>query len=383
VSGSAFANFGWVLARGPNFADPPDGGTVQVFVDGAVVGAPAGWSNRADLTGLFPSVSYPGVSTALAVFGLDTTTLTNGVHTIFWIATGTGTSGTSGIGSRFITVSNGSDVAGLSSSAAASKTATVIAAAPTTHTASLDAEVASLPADLSAVQGRRGYDLDSALQTYTPSSGRIDVRSEELDRIEPHLSGTEGHQYTGYLRTPGGLRPLPIGSSLDASTGTFTWTPGVGFYGSYDLTFVRWSDGRAVARQDVRVTLNAKGSNRVGPQTIVDTPGENTLVGMPFYVGGWAADLNSSVDSGVNTVHVWAYPVDASGTRRDPIFLGPAAYGGARPDVAAVYGARFGDTGYGLIVSTLPPGTYDIAVFAYSTVLNTFTPAKVVRVTVR
>ena len=93
--------------------------------------------------------------------------------------------------------------------------------------------------------------------------------------------------------------------------------------------------------------------------------------------------MHSTVDSGVSTVHVWAYPVDASGARLDPIFLGPATYGGARPDVAAVYGARFGDSGYGLIVRTLPPGTYDLAVFAYSSVLNTFTPAKVVRVTVR
>jgi hypothetical protein len=51
--------------------------------------------------------------------------------------------------------------------------------------------------------------------------------------------------------------------------------------------------------------------------------------------------------------------------------------------VAAEYGARFGDVGYGLVVSTLPPGTYDVAVFVYSTVLNTFTAAKVVRITVR
>ena len=55
----------------------------------------------------------------------------------------------------------------------------------------------------------------------------------------------------------------------------------------------------------------------------------------------------------------------------------------ARPDVAAVYGERFKESGYGMIVQTLAPGTYDIAVFAYSTVSNGFAPAKVVRVTVR
>jgi hypothetical protein len=159
--------------------------------------------------------------------------------------------------------------------------------------------------------------------------------------------------------------------------------PGVGFFGAYDFVFVRWNDGVATARQDVRITLNARGSNRVGPQTIIDVPSASASVGRAFYVGGWAADLDSTVDSGVNTVHVWAYPIDASGHGGNPIFIGPATYGGARPDVAAVYGDRFANSGYGVIANTLPPGTYDIAVFAYSTVVNNFTPAKVVRVVVR
>jgi hypothetical protein len=161
--------------------------------------------------------------------------------------------------------------------------------------------------------------------------------------------------------------------------------PGVGFYGTYDLTFVRWSGGRAVARQDVRITLNAKGSNRVGPQTSIDVPvmGRVFRSGEAFYVGGWAADLDATFGTGVDTVHVWAYPIAASGTALDPIFLGPAIYGGPRPDVGAVYGERFGGSGYGLIVNGLPPGTYDVAVFAFSNVVNSFTPAKVVRVVVK
>jgi hypothetical protein len=105
--------------------------------------------------------------------------------------------------------------------------------------------------------------------------------------------------------------------------------------------------------------------------------------GAAFYIGGWAADLDATLGTGVDTVHVWAYPIDASGKALDPIFLGPAIYGGARPDVGAVYGDRFTGSGYGLIVNGLPPGTYDVAVFAFSTVLNSFTPAKVIRVTVR
>jgi hypothetical protein len=57
-------------------------------------------------------------------------------------------------------------------------------------------------------------------------------------------------------------------------------------------------------------------------------------------LAGWAADLDSTVDGGVDTVHVWAYPVNEAGQHEDPIFLGPAIFGTARPDVAAVYVVR-------------------------------------------
>jgi hypothetical protein len=394
VTRGMVGNTGWVLAPGPNSADPPDGGTVNVFVDGTNVGSPSLWNARPDLTALFPMGQYPGIAQALGIFPLDTTTLTNGVHTIFWLATGTGPSGTQGIGSRFFSVSNGAQFVTPAAATAPSPAATVIAARSTLDIPSaaasrivssekLASEIAAVPLDRSTVQGRRGFDFELPLQGYPSSAGAIDVQAEELDRVELHLGTAGQHQYTGYLQTAGGLNPLPVGSSLDAATGTFTWMPGVGFYGTYHLTFVRWSGATAVARRDVRITLNAKGSNRIGPQTIIDAPRPGANVGSPFVVGGWAADLNSTIDRGVNTVHVWAYPIDAHGNRLEPIFVGPAIYGGARPDVAAIYGDRFEDSGYGIIVSGLAPGTYDVAVFAFSTVVNNFTPATVVRITVR
>jgi hypothetical protein len=122
---------------------------------------------------------------------------------------------------------------------------------------------------------------------------------------------------------------------------------------------------------------------------VIDAPAARASDGTPivvskdgFAVTGWAADFSSTIDSGVDVVHVWAYRVDGVGAT-DPIFVGPALVNGSRPDVGALYGARFSNTGYGLVVNTLPPGTYDIAVFAYSTVTQTFAPAQVVRVIVR
>ena len=393
VSG-VFANAGWVLTQSPKDV-PADSSTISVAIDGVNIGHTGTRIARSDITGLF-SGSYDTTHAAGGKI-IDTTTFANGVHTIFWFVSDTGGQ-SDGIGSRFFTISNGSLFADPEpATLAASGRRSIVIEAPSMldvpHAASarlasagmLESEVDAAPTIPSAIEGRRGFDLEGPLQTYEWSSGRIDVQAEELDRVELHLSGSFGHHYTGYLHTPAGLRPLPVGSSLDAATGEFTWTPGVGFYGPYDLTFVDWSGDQAKSRQDVRITLNAKGSNRAGPQTIVDVPGAGSVfrTGESFYVGGWAADLDSTVGPGVDTVHVWAYPIDASGKRLDPIFIGPAIYGGARPDVAAVYGGRFANSGYGIIVNSLPPGTYDIAVFAFSTVVNNFTPAKVVRLTVR
>ena len=65
------------------------------------------------------------------------------------------------------------------------------------------------------------------------------------------------------------------------------------------------------------------------------------------------------------------------------MFLGATAYGGARPDVAAVHGDQFEESGFGLVVQGLSPGHDNLAVFAWSIEQAGFAPAKVVRVTVR
>jgi hypothetical protein len=419
VSGTV-TNFGWVLSPNPRRADPPGGGTVRVVIDGVFISAvPSGWTSRSDLTALFPAAQYPGIVNALGVAAFDSTALANGVHTISWVVTDN-LGSASGIGSRYLTVSNGSLMLDPTQGSMTTTASMVIggrrslgmpgAAARIDSAAAVASAVDAAPGDVAAIHGRRGFNLDTPLQAYDFRGGRATVEAEELDRLELHLEGLEGSKrveraVTGYLRVGDSLTPLPIGSALNASTGVFTWMPGVGFAGTYDLAFVRWSGGHAVARQDVRVVLNAKGSNRVGPQTVIDLPlpsdqppprlrrsaeasakaegGSDTTSSSTIVVAGWAADLDSTVDTGVDAVHVWAYPVNAVGQHDNPIWVGAATYGGARPDVAAVYGDRFLNTGYGMTVRGLAPGTYDLAVFAYSTVTGQFVPAKTVKVTVR
>src|SRR5688500_12124522 len=73
VSGNT-TNFGWVLSRGAGiFANPAQGGTVRIAIDGALIATvPGGWTSRPDLTALFPAAEYPGIPNALGVASLNT-----------------------------------------------------------------------------------------------------------------------------------------------------------------------------------------------------------------------------------------------------------------------------------------------------------------------
>ena len=259
--------------------------------------------------------------------------------------------------------------------------------------------VSDVPLDRSPIRSRRGYDPDASWRVVVGATGSATLQSEELDRIEvrlkPDTTGVSGEIYSGYLRAGRGLDPLPIGSHLDPVTGVFTWQPGAGFVHAYDLVFVRWVEGRALTRQEVRIVLNPKFSGHTGPQVRIDSPAPQADVVQPFGLAGWAIDPDSDIGTGVDAVHVWAYPLSGCGPRETgapssaaeracaPVFLGAAAYGNERPDVAAISGDGFRDSGYRLTVDGLAPGRYDLAVFAWSLAQNRFVPAKVVRVNVQ
>ena len=118
----------------------------------------------------------------------------------------------------------------------------------------------------------------------------------------------------------------------------------------------------------------------------IDVPAANGVVDAPvFGVMGWAIDRSAQTGTGVDTLHVYAFPDPGSG--KPPMFLGIATVGVARPDVAAIYGSQFEDGGYWLLVDRaaagMAPGVYDIVVWTHSSVCNAFTAVQVVRVTLR
>jgi hypothetical protein len=96
-------------------------------------------------------------------------------------------------------------------------------------------------------------------------------------------------------------------------------------------------------------------------------------------ISGWALDRAVASGTGIDALHVWAYPVGGSA----PIFVGVAAYGGYRPDVGAIFGRQFDNTGFTLSGITLSPGRYDLAVFPHSTGTGRFSTPALRRVTVR
>ena len=363
VSGSAVLNFGWALTQNPKYI-PTDGSTLTAYIDGVPVGHPTYNNYRSEIATLFPGLANS--NGAVGFLSINTLSLSNGLHTIVWTATDSD-GNTEGLGSRYFTVSNASAVT--RSAAAATAAAPAITAAT----------LAALPVDTSGVTGRRSWDPDRPWREYPANDdGIVVMRGEELDRLELQLADPGSGRYTGSLRIGDRLAPLPVGAQIDGA-GHFTWAPGVGFVGSYDLVFVRWSGAQPVARTEVRVILQPKQLGEVGPRVLIDTPVALAEVDAGFTIEGWAADLESGAGSGITTVHVWAYPVD----RGAPVFLGVAANGLPRPDVAAAFGDQFESAGYRLEVHGLAPGRYDLAVFGWSEVRAGFAPAAVVRVTVR
>src|SRR5262249_28572623 len=118
------------------------------------------------------------------------------------------------------------------------------------------------------------------------------------------------------------------------------------------------------------------------PVVSIDLPGANSIVSASgIYVAGWAVDLSSTSGPGVDTLHAWAFPVDApGGTVR---FAGVANYGGARADIASIFGSQFLHSGYDLTITNLTPGTWDIGLYLHSAVSGSFNAVRTVRVIVQ
>ena len=102
----------------------------------------------------------------------------------------------------------------------------------------------------------------------------------------------------------------------------------------------------------------------------IDTQG--SVQTQPFTLAGWAVDYTAQSGPGVNAVHVYAFPADASGNIIGAPTFGAATYGFHRGDVATAFGnPGFANSGFALRVRGLTPGNYQLVVYARSSVTKT------------
>jgi len=224
ASGSAFRNWGWVLTPQPNQI-PTDGSTIDVWVDGVILGHPTYNIYRPDVATLFPG--YANSNGAAGYFYLDTTKCADGVHTIQWTAADNA-GNIDGIGSRYFTTLN-------------------------YEPGSITATASSLPGLVRHNDQKpdRTRHTIQELALMPGEKGMNELIIKELDHVEIKLGENHG-EIMGYLLSSDELKKLPIGSTLDAKTGTFYWSPGPGFLGRYSLVFVLTDpDGRSYKKSIV------------------------------------------------------------------------------------------------------------------------------------
>jgi len=246
ASVNPFVNFGWVLTPQPKTVQKT-GIKIHVYVDGIELGNLAVPPNiydqfRADVSGLFPGLNNS--NGPVGAFYVDTMMFANGTHTIYWTAEDDA-GAADGIGSRYFNIFNGG-----------AAPPGIARAVPAEKTASLETAM-NVPASYETRKAKRGFASNAELEIFQPDQRgtvHIDIREVEpvvLDLgVDPALRG--------YLVAERELRPLPIGSTLDGERGLFSWLPGPGFVGTYELVFLRTDESGLTTRIPVRITIRPK-----------------------------------------------------------------------------------------------------------------------------
>lgn len=242
ASGKSYVNQGWILTPMPNKISE-NGSTIDVYVDSIKLGHPSYNIPRPDIASYFPG--YANSGGPAAVYKLDTTKYSNGIHSLFWIALDNG-GNVDGIGSRFFNIQN----SGASDSSNKTEGNQIAWLTNVENLANLRVDYEK------SVKIEKGYAKDLEQQeNYPDYNGIINVTVKELEQVTIQLSG-DGSEVIGYEVVNNQLRPLPIGSTLDAGTGTFYWLPGPGFIGEYELVFIEKDQNGEVNKKQFRIVIN-------------------------------------------------------------------------------------------------------------------------------
>ncbi len=219
--------------------------------------------------------------------------------------------------------------------------------------------------------------ISSATQTLTANAGGGATAATPIAVTNPSIVVT-GWQATS---TAAWLSASPAGGSVDAThPGSFYVVANAASLaaGTYTGTLnVSATSPDPIMTLPVTVTLTVTGA-----KLSIDAPANGATVSNGFAVAGWAIDQAATSGTGVSEVDVYAFPPTATAGDKGT-FLGIAAYGGARPDIGSAFGSQFTNSGYGLSVSSLTPGSsYRIVVFVKSAISGQFAANQTVSVTV-
>ena len=203
---------------------------LRVDADAAAEGRAVRWIDdrrphrrrrRREARGTSPTVRHPGALPWLREHRqrrrrvrLRHDAYADGLHTISWVVTDSAGI-TEGIGSRFFIIDN--------------------AAAPAAVQASVEAPLGAGSRSPSVDAGRVGARAQGLRRSRTARSRAVPWRtasgrrttSSSASRFGWRRTGDapQGSRYEGYLVVGDERRALPIGSTLDASTGRFYWQP--------------------------------------------------------------------------------------------------------------------------------------------------------------
>lgn len=247
--GTRYRNNGWALTPQPNKI-PENGSTINVWIDGVFVDNVNYNLYRSDIANLFPG--YTNANGAWAYLDLDTTTYTNGVHTITWSVTDNA-GNTDGVGSRYFSIQN--TKAGSSSSTALHSMERSLLQLPAEPMQSPNI-ISHIPVDFSLdkpIRFKTGYEDRTPRGIYPDKNGVIHLKIKELERINIHLD----RYRIGYMLVNSKPRLLPVGSKMDPKTGLFSWQPGPGFIGEYEFVFFGRDRSGRIVKRNVQITIES------------------------------------------------------------------------------------------------------------------------------
>jgi flagellar hook assembly protein FlgD len=248
ASGNNFINWGWVLTPQPNKI-PTDGSTINVYVDGVNLGHPTYNIYRSDIAQLFPG--YNNSDGAAGFLSFDTTSYTNGVHTMQWTATDNG-GNSDGIGSRYFTIQN---TGNSQSKAQTTSSGKIVTGQKFFHLS----QIVDIPLnDSESIRVKRGLkdNIEPELVS-ADESGDFIIKIKELERLVIEFS-KKSALIEGYTIVRDELRPLPIGSIIDFKEKKFYWQPGPGFVGYYRFVFIERSEDNQINRKHIIVKIETK-----------------------------------------------------------------------------------------------------------------------------